>query len=63
MIEGLSHLTFVVRDIARTARLFEQVLDAREVYASLPLRQRCLNGIITKAQRDVHITCLDFSTN
>ncbi|MDP1611275.1 MAG: FosX/FosE/FosI family fosfomycin resistance hydrolase [Sulfuritalea sp.] len=34
MIEGLSHLTFVVRDIARTARLFEQVLDAREVYDS-----------------------------
>ncbi len=36
MIEGLSHLTFVVQDIARTARLFEQVLDAREVYDSGP---------------------------
>jgi len=36
MIEGLSHLTFVVRDIARTARLFEQVLNAREVYDSGP---------------------------
>jgi len=36
MIEGLSHLTFVVKDIARTARLFEQVLGAREVYDSGP---------------------------
>lgn len=36
MIEGLSHLTFVVQDIARTARLFAQVLDAREVYDSGP---------------------------
>lgn len=36
MIKGLSHLTFVVQDIARTARLFEQVLEAREVYDSGP---------------------------
>jgi len=36
MIEGLSHLSFVVREIARTARLFEQVLDAREVHDSGP---------------------------
>lgn len=36
MVEGLSHLTFVVKDIARTANLFEQVLDAREVYDSGP---------------------------
>lgn len=36
MIEGLSHLTFLVRDIARTAHLFEQVMEAREVYDSGP---------------------------
>ena len=34
MIEGLSHLTLVVRDLARTSELLRQVFDAEEVYAS-----------------------------
>jgi len=34
MIEGLSHLTFVVRDLDRTARLLIELLDAKEVYSS-----------------------------
>lgn len=34
MITGLSHMTFIVRDLARTARLLCEVLDAREVYSS-----------------------------
>ena len=34
MIEGLSHLTFVVRDLDRMARILTTVLDARLVYES-----------------------------
>ncbi len=34
MIESLSHITFIVRDIERTAALFTTLLDATEVYDS-----------------------------
>jgi catechol 2,3-dioxygenase-like lactoylglutathione lyase family enzyme len=34
MIEGLSHMTFVVRDLDRMAEILAGVLGAREVYSS-----------------------------
>jgi catechol 2,3-dioxygenase-like lactoylglutathione lyase family enzyme len=34
MIEGISHITLVVRDIERTAELFIKLFDARETYSS-----------------------------
>jgi catechol 2,3-dioxygenase-like lactoylglutathione lyase family enzyme len=34
VIEGLSHMTFVVRDLERMTRILTGVLGAREVYAS-----------------------------
>jgi fosfomycin resistance protein FosX len=34
MIEGLSHLTVIVRDLERMSRLIEDVLGGRQVYAS-----------------------------
>jgi catechol 2,3-dioxygenase-like lactoylglutathione lyase family enzyme len=34
MIEGLSHLTFIVSDLDRAASMVETVFDAREVYSS-----------------------------
>jgi catechol 2,3-dioxygenase-like lactoylglutathione lyase family enzyme len=34
MIEGLSHITLIVRDLAWTGRMFETVLDGKEVYRS-----------------------------
>jgi fosfomycin resistance protein FosX len=34
MIEGLSHLTFIVRDLERMTELLTFVFDAREVYSS-----------------------------
>ena len=34
MIEGLSHVTFVVRDLERMTRILTGIFDAREVYAS-----------------------------
>ncbi len=34
MIEGLSHITFIVSDLERTGTLLETILDAKEVYSS-----------------------------
>ena len=34
MIEGLSHMTFIVRDLERMSRIMTDVLGAREIYAS-----------------------------
>ena len=34
MIEGLSHITFVVRDLERMTAFLAQIFEAREVYAS-----------------------------
>ena len=34
MIEGVSHLTLVVKDLERTSRLFRSSFDAEEVYSS-----------------------------
>jgi catechol 2,3-dioxygenase-like lactoylglutathione lyase family enzyme len=34
MIEGISHITFIVRDLDRTAHLLASVFDAEEVYSS-----------------------------
>ena len=34
MIEGLSHLTFIVRDLGKMARIITQVLGGKEVYSS-----------------------------
>ena len=34
MIEGLSHVTFVVRDLERMTRILTGIFDAQEVYAS-----------------------------
>ncbi len=34
MIEGLSHITLIVRDLTWTGRMFETVLGGKEVYRS-----------------------------
>lgn len=34
MIEGISHLTFIVRDLELATRFFREIFDAEEVYAS-----------------------------
>ncbi|KXF78849.1 FosX/FosE/FosI family fosfomycin resistance hydrolase [Phyllobacteriaceae bacterium JZ32] len=34
MIEGLSHMTFIVRDIDRMSEILKAVLGAREIYSS-----------------------------
>jgi len=34
MIEGLSHITLVVRDLGRMTEILETVFDAREIYSS-----------------------------
>ncbi|MBE9048528.1 FosX/FosE/FosI family fosfomycin resistance thiol transferase [Pleurocapsales cyanobacterium LEGE 10410] len=34
MIEGISHITFVVQDLEKSSRLFQEIFDANEVYSS-----------------------------
>lgn len=34
MIEGISHVTFMVRDLEKAARFFTEIFSAREVYSS-----------------------------
>lgn len=34
MVEGISHITFVVTDLEKSARIFVEVLGGMEVYAS-----------------------------
>ena len=34
MIEGLSHITFIVKDLDRTSHFLETVFEAKEVYSS-----------------------------
>jgi catechol 2,3-dioxygenase-like lactoylglutathione lyase family enzyme len=34
MITGLSHITLIVRDIEKTADLFQKLFDAKEIYSS-----------------------------
>jgi fosfomycin resistance protein FosX len=34
MIEGLSHITFIVKDLEKMEKLLETIFDAKEVYSS-----------------------------
>lgn len=34
MIKGISHVTFVVKDLEKSAKLLEQIFEAKEVYDS-----------------------------
>lgn len=34
MIEGISHITFIVRDLELATKFFEQIFEATEVYSS-----------------------------
>ena len=34
MIEGLSHITFIVKDLERTSDFLTSIFDAKEIYAS-----------------------------
>ena len=34
MIEGISHITFIVKDIEKSAHFFQNIFDAEEVYSS-----------------------------
>lgn len=34
MIEGISHITFIVKDLEKSSNLFKDIFDAQEVYDS-----------------------------
>ena len=57
-IEGLSHLTFIVRDLQRAARFFCEGLGAREVYDSKS-RNFSLSREKFFLLNDVWIACME----
>lgn len=34
MIEGVSHIAFIVKELAKATEFFEKMFDAKEVYSS-----------------------------
>lgn len=40
MIEGVSHITFIVKNLDKTTQLFKELFDANEVYDSLHTLKR-----------------------
>ncbi|MCL2527533.1 MAG: VOC family protein [Defluviitaleaceae bacterium] len=45
MIKGISHITFIVRDLDRTANFLEGVFEAKEVYSSPTVKYFLLNDL------------------
>ena len=41
MIESISHITFIVRDLERTSVLLREIFDATEIYDLARKRFRC----------------------
>ena len=34
LIQGISHVTFIVKDLNKSAEFFKEIFDAKEVYSS-----------------------------
>jgi catechol 2,3-dioxygenase-like lactoylglutathione lyase family enzyme len=45
MISGISHITFIVKDLQRTALFFEKIFDAKEVYSSSTVKYFLINDL------------------
>ena len=45
MISGISHMTFVVKDLERTAVFWEKIFGAKEVYSSPTVKYLLLNDL------------------
>ena len=45
MIKGINHITFVVKDLERTATFLEEIFEAKEVYSSLTVKYFLLNDL------------------
>ena len=45
MINGISHITFIVTDIERTAVFWERIFDAKTVYSSLTAKYLQVNDL------------------
>jgi len=43
MIKGISHITFVVKDLQRTALFFTKIFDAKEIYSSPTVKYFLIN--------------------
>jgi catechol 2,3-dioxygenase-like lactoylglutathione lyase family enzyme len=45
MIKGINHITFVVSDLEETSLLFQNILNAEEVYSGPTAKYLTINGI------------------
>ena len=45
MITGISHITFIVKDLNRTADFLEKIFDAQEVYSSATAKYFLINDL------------------
>jgi catechol 2,3-dioxygenase-like lactoylglutathione lyase family enzyme len=45
LITGISHITFIVKDLEQTAHLLKVVLEAKEVYSSLTVKYFQINNL------------------
>jgi len=45
LINGISHITFAVADLERTATFFKRIFDAREVYSSPTAKYFLINNL------------------
>jgi len=45
MISGISHITFIVKDLERSAQFFKAIFHAKEVYSSPAVRYLLINDL------------------
>jgi len=45
MIKGISHITFIVKDLQRAALFFTKIFDAQEVYSSPTVKYFLINDL------------------
>jgi len=45
MVSGISHITFIVKDLSRTAIFLEKIFDAKEVYSSPTAKYLLINDL------------------
>ena len=45
MITGISHITFIVKDLDKTATFFKEIFDAKEVYSTLEIKYFLINDL------------------
>lgn len=45
MITGISHITFIVKDLEQTSHFLREIFEAKEVYSSLAVKYFLINDL------------------